>query len=209
MLPRVALLVIGDGRDDLLRDTMRSWHANAKEAEVTAVVRVDDRMHLLGFCGAVRYAWERLREEAAAFEYVFHLEEDWRFLRVFSIAHMARVLDTEPQVAQVALRRGPEPREVPVIEGWAEEFTNRATGLLGLGNAARVQAWLEHRLFWTTNPSLYRRKLIDEFEWPEAPRCEAAFGETMVAEGRTFAYWGDRLDEPWIRHTGIRTGHGY
>lgn len=203
-LPRIALLVIGDGRTSLHAATIRSWHARAREYDLTRLHTVDDSLHLLGFCGAVRYGWERLREDGPPFDYVFHLEEDWIFNRVFSVAHMTRVLDTEPQVAQVALRRGAEPQELPVVERWAEDFTDRATE-----NRTRSQAWLEHRLFFTTNPSVYRRQLVEAYEWPEPPRCEAAFTETLVTEGATFAYWGDRCDEPWITHTGTRTGHGY
>lgn len=188
---------------------MRSWMANAKEAEVTDTVQIDDRLHLLGFCGAIRYGWDRIRESEKPFDYVFHLEEDWSFERVFSVAHMARVLDTEPQVCQVALRRGAEPGETPVIDAWPGSFVDRTTGLLGNGQPARVQEWLEHCLFWTTNPSLYRRELVDDFEWPEPPGCEAAFTDTLRVAGKSFAYWGDRHDAPWITHTGRRTGHSY
>lgn len=206
-LPRIALLLIGDGRG-LREDTMLSWHANAGEYDLVRVVEVDDSHHLLGFCGAIRYGWDRLSERGE-FDYVFHLEEDWHFNRAFSIAHMARLLDTEPQVAQVALRRGEEPGEAgSIVEAFPDEFADRVTGMLGLGQPARSQEWLEHRLFWTTNPSLYRRDLIDQ-EWPPAPRCEAQFGAGLVAAGHTFAYWGDRHDEPWITHTGARAGHGY
>lgn len=209
-LPRIALLVIGDGRIALQADTMNSWLAHATEYDSKRCVVVDDSHHLLGFCGAIRYGWERLREDGPAFDYVFHLEEDWRFEQAFSIAHMARVLDTEPQVCQVALRRGAVPGEnEPVIERFPLEFVDRSTGLIGLGRPARMQEWLEHRLFLTTNPCLYRRRLIDEYEWPPPPRCEAAFTETLLADGATFAYWGARDDDPWITHMGERRGTGY
>jgi hypothetical protein len=192
--------------------TVESWHAHARHYELVRVVDVDDSHGLLGFCGAIRYGWQRLREEGAPFDWVFHLEEDWRFHRPFDVAHMARVMETEPQVCQVALRRGPEPAEhgVQVIDRFPTEFVDRATGMLGLGQPARTQEWLEHRLFWTTNPSLYHAGIVDDFDWPPEPRCEARFTEMMRAEGRTFAYWGDRHDEPWIEHTGTeRNGHGY
>lgn len=209
ILPRVALLVVGDGRTQLQAATIKSWHAHARHYDLARMITVDDSHHLLGFCGAIRYGWQRLREDGPPYDYVFHLEEDWQFRRPFSVAHMTRVLDTEPQVAQVALRRGAEPREVPVVDRWPDEFTDRTTGMLGLGLPVRTQEWLEHRLFWTTNPSVYRRQLVEEHDWPEAPRCEAAFTETLVSEGVTFAYWGDRDDAAWIKHTGTRIGHSY
>lgn len=210
--PRIALVLIGDGRDDLRKATIASWHAQAREYDLGPLINVDDRMHLLGFCGAIRYAWDRLRElDPHSFDYVFHLEEDWLFDRAFSIAHMARVLQTEPQVCQVALRRGQAPAETEaIIDRFPANFRDRHTGILGLGRPVRTQAWLEHRLFWTTNPSLYHRSIFEDWDWPEQPRCEARFTDTMLSESRTFGYWGDRDDAPWITHTGrARTGHGY
>lgn len=211
--PRIALLLLGHRGGQLRADTVTSWHANAQHYDLTRLVEVDDTHGLLGFCGAIRYGWDRLREAGPSFDYVFHLEEDWRFDHAFSIAHMARVLATEPHVCQVALRRGAEPSEhgVQVIDRFPREFVDRTTGMLGLGLPFRSQDWLEHRLFFTSNPCVYRASLIDEFDWPTEPRCEARFTEMMRNEGSTFAYWGDRDDEPWITHTGAsrEAGHGY
>lgn len=213
ILPRIGLLIIGHRGGALRKATVESWNDNARDYELVRVVDVDDSHGLLGFCGAVRYGWERLRDDGPPFDYVFHLEEDWRFDQPFSIAHMTRVLVIEPQVCQVALRRGCEPSEhgVQVIDRFPAEFTDRTTGLLGLGQGARTQEWLEHRLFWTTNPCVYHASLVDDFDWPREPRCEARFTEMMRTEGRTFAYWGDRHDDPWITHMseGRGAGHGY
>lgn len=213
----VALLTIGDGRDDLLDATMSSFYEAAGWSvygSAPAVhVHVDDRYHALGFCGAIRYGWDRLREAEERFSYVFHLEEDWRFDRRVDLAHMARLLDLQAHIAQVALRRGPE-GDVEragggVIGMFPEEFADKTVGFLGGGEPARTQEYLEHRLFFTTNPCLYRRDLIYAYQWPESPHCEAAFTETLKADGASFAYWGDRDDAPWITHTGQRTGTGY
>lgn len=193
--PSVALLVISDGRG--LRDAaMESWFDNARHYELVSTIEVDDSHHVMGFCGAVRYAWERVRKDPRQFEYVFHLEEDWRFDREFSIESMARVLEVEPMIAQVALRRGAEPGEGwGVLAEFPDEFTDRGE-------------WLEHELFFTTNPCLYRRSLAD-YEWPRGPGCEGVFGQMLSEMRWSFAYWGDRYDVPWITHTGQRTGHGY
>jgi hypothetical protein len=199
--PRVVLLVIGDGRDELQRETMGSWLLNARGLDLAQIVKVDDRHHLLGFCGAIRYGWQRIRELKLDFEYVFHLEEDWRFDRPFHVGCMSDLLYLHPDIAHVALRRGAEPAEhAAPIEAWPEHFHDREVD---------GSPYLLHRDFFTTNPGLYRRELVEEYEWPEAPRCEGAFTETLIADGYSFAYWGDRDDEPWITHTGQRTGHGY
>jgi hypothetical protein len=205
-LPRVCLLVIGDGRG--LRDaTLASFEDNALDYVRSAFLEVDDSHHVLGFCGAIRYAWEMLRQDPREFDYVFHLEEDWRFERSFNVAHMARLLDTEPSVAQVALRRGAEPGEAAVVDAFPREFEDRTTGMISAGQTTS-QEWLEHRLFFTTNPSLYRRSLL-EFDWPRVPGSEGAFTQQLIDARHTFAYWGERHDEPWITHTGTRAGHGY
>ncbi len=206
-LPRVALLFVTDGRDDLRAATFESFNANARSLEVATIIEVDDRDHTLGFCGAVREAWARLRAVAGEtpFDYVFHLETDFDFLRSFDVKAMSRVLDTQPHVCQVALRRGPVNeyergfgRDLSMM--WPDAHTERHTS---------GHAWLEHRLNWTTNPCIYRRSLVERFEWPNPPRCEEAFGTTMIAEGYSFAFWGGR-GEPWLEHTGhTRVGNGY
>lgn len=211
-LPRVAVLVLGHRDPGMRAATLASFREHAEDYRLALVEEVDDRAGGHGFCGAIQTGWARLRaNERARFEYVFHLEEDWSFERRFSIAHMARLLDVEPRIAQVALRRGREPGEAqPVVEAFPDEFEDRVVGMLGLGQPTRSQEWLEHRLFFTTNPCLYRRSLLD-FEWPDPPRCEAAFTDFLAAQGASFAYWGDRHDEPWIRHVGHDRagGHSY
>lgn len=207
-LPRIALLVIGDGRDELRRATVESFQANALDYDLVTVLNVDDRHHLLGFCGAIRYGWARIRESEDRFDLIFHLEEDWLFDRAFSIAQMALVLERRPEIAQVALKRGPanddEARAGGVVELHPEAFQECA-----LDPELCQVRYLEHRQFFTTNPSVYRRSLVDAYEYPEAPECEGKFACTLRAEGATFAYWGARVSEPWIIHTGQRTGFGY
>jgi hypothetical protein len=199
--PTVCLFVVGDGRDELQRQTLLSFRAQSSGYDLAEVVTVDDRHHLLGFCGAIRYGWQRIRESKAAFDYVFHLEEDWLFDRPFNVGCMADLLWLCPGVAQVALRRGKEPGEhAAPTDAWPEHFRDQQSD---------GSPYLLHRQFFTTNPSLYRRELVEKYQWPEAPMCEGSFTETLKADGAMFAYWGSRLDEPWITHTGQRTGHGY
>lgn len=222
MTPRVALLVIGDGRDALKQDTLRSWNEAAHDHELVTLVDVDDRFHTMGFCGAIRDGWERLRVLRAIrpFDYVFHLEEDWRFDRDFSIRDMADVLDSDTSLAQIALRRGPE-NDIEaaaggLVEVWPDEYSDASLFVGGVHppptvEEARQIDYLRHRLYWTTNPSLYHADLVAHYDWPEGPRCEAAFTLTMQAESLAFAFLGSRSESPWITHTGRhqRRGRGY
>lgn len=207
--PTVALLVIGDGRDALRQATMQSFLANAGGYELVSVIEVDDRAHELGFCGAVEQGWRRLRALDAHFDYVFHLEEDWLFRWPFDVGAMSRLLEAHPHVAQVVLKRGPEHQiehdAGGFVELWPDEYTDRE-----FNDAGALWPWLEHRLHFSTNPSLYRASLM-QLEWPPAPRCEEAFGSGLVIGGATFALWGARTDAPWLEHTGTgqRSGTGY
>jgi hypothetical protein len=72
-------------------------------------------------------------------------------------------------------------------------------------------AWVEHRLFFTTNPSLYRRSLILEADWPDSEQSEGMFTHLLREDpDARFGYWGRRDDEPWVHHIGVeRIGTGY
>lgn len=83
---------------------------------------------------------------------------------------------------------------------WPGEYEDRTDG---------THHWLEHRLFFTTNPSLYRRSLADR-RWPDAPDSERKFTDQLRADGRSFAFWGARHDGTWVTHIGDqRVGTGY
>lgn len=214
--PRVALLTIGDGRDDLLADTRDSLaYALGRDpgdllGAFAEHVHVDDRAHRLGFGGAIRQGWARLRDLGRSIDYVFHLEEDWRFDRAINLDHLAAALAANPPLAQMALRRHAvnayEERAGGVVECWPDEYEERRA----LVPPGRWLAYLEHGLYFTTNPSLYHRTLIERGDWPEGRGSEAAYTQQLLARGRRFALWGSRAGGPWITHTGtIRTGGGY
>lgn len=213
MTPRVALLVVGDGRDHLRADTVASFHENARDLDLVTTIEVDDREHRFGFCGAIREGWARLRavREATMYDFVFHLEEDWRFDRAFSLRQMADVLDADRSLCQVALRRGPENDVERAAGGLVEVWPREYVDCLVHEPSSEPIPFLRHALFFTTNPSLYHGDLVDAYEWPPPPRCEEEFGLTMRAEGLRFAFLGARSDEPWVTHTGRlqRRGTGY
>lgn len=213
---RVALLTIGDGRDDLLEATLASFtHALGRPhgdllGAFAAHVHVDDRKHRLGFGGAIASGWQRLRELGRDIDYVFHLEEDWRFDRPVDLDQLAGVLACDPPLAQIALRRGAvnayEQRAGGVVECWPDEYAE-AQCLVPPG---RYVWYLRHGLYFTTNPCLYHRTLIERNDWPTTAGSERAFTEQLRERGRTFGLMGPRAGGTWVTHTGtIRTGGGY
>lgn len=181
---------------------MESFFEHAYGFEATVTVEVDDSEHELGFCGAVREGWARLRSIAdeREFDYVWHAEEDFEYLAPIPIHRMANLLDDHPRLAQVALRRGP-----------ANDREREAGGVIELVQHTVHEEWIEHQSFYTTNPHLARRSLIEQHDWPEAPECEGRFGYALMHAGFSSAYWGPPGEDGiMVKHTGItRTGTGY
>lgn len=228
----IALLVITDGRGDYLADCIASLDAlhgpvterwmyddtgddtyRAKLAATYPQFRHINGGPRQGFAGAIRSAWAQLAEHSAA-DWVFHLEQDFVLNRPVDLACMVEVLAARPYVAQMALRRQPwnaaERAAGGVVEQHPRDYIDRCDLLTGA-------EWLEHRLFFTTNPCLYRRSLMS-VGWPGGPQSEGHFLRRILTEGTPeaagvllrFGYWGSRNDGPWVTHIGHqRAGIGY
>ncbi len=220
-----ALLVITDGRDDYLADCIASARENLR-GPITERWMFDDtgdddyrqRLHVLypeflhinggprqGFGGAIRTAWSHLRGKSHA-RFVFHLEQDFTFNRPVDTLDMARVLDRHPHLLQLALRRQPwnatEEAAGGIVETFPDAYEERRDG---------NDCWLEHRLFFTTNPCLYRRSLMAH-DWPEGDQSEGHFGQRRFTEDLECrsGYWGSRVSGEWVHHIGReRAGIGY
>jgi hypothetical protein len=230
--PMIAVMIITDGRRDYIARTIasaanrlrgpigewwiyddsgdpanRAWLAEMWP-NMRHISHTDGRQ---GFGGAIRYAWNTLREQSAC-DHVFHLEDDFTFNREIPLDDMAEILAQHPELAQLALRRqawnSEERAAGGVVEVRPDEFSQTSRWL----RDGHVVDWLEHRLFWTTNPALFRRDLLDRFEWPDAMHSEGLFTREILAadsENR-FGYWGGRDSGEWVHHIGEnRIGTGY
>lgn len=228
----VAIMVITDGRDDYLAHAVASanTHLTGPISERWMFDDTGDRgyrrrlierypsfTHLnagprQGFGGAIAAAWAELGRHSQT-RFVFHLEQDFIFNRSVDLAELMGVMDERPYLAQMALRR----------QSWnAEEHA--AGGVVQRHPAAykercdeEQRCWLEHRLFFTTNPSLYRTSLCRR-GWPAGDHSEGAFTLQLLDAGLPdiypdqvrFGYWGARDSGEWVEHIGqVRTGHGY
>lgn len=228
----IALLVITDGRDDYLARTLGSANRHLTGPVVERWMFDDTgdaayRKNLLhrfpwfqhinagerqGFGGAIRAAWERLAKLSDA-DWVFHLEQDFTFNRDVDLGEVVEVMEDNPHLAQMALRRQP----------WNAEET-AAGGVIQLHPDAyeerrddRGRRWLEHGLFFTTNPCLYRMELCRR-GWPDGQHSEGVFTRDLLNSGGPdiypgqgrFGYWGGRDSGEWVEHIGqTRAGHGY
>jgi hypothetical protein len=227
MSDRVALAVFTDGRTDLLRSTLASldarvtmpdggcWRLMLDDSGDYDIGRALDAEHgerftilhspfRRGFGGTIRNAWRVLAERLDC-EFVLHLEDDFTFQRDVDVREMIRVLRARPTLVQLALRRqawnAAEVAAGGVIEQHPGDYAD--CSLDGL-------RWLEHRRFFTTNPSIYRRELC-ALGWPGGRQSEGRFAHALLADPLVrFGFFGARDDDPWVLHKGAeRAGTGY
>ena len=222
----IALLVMTDGRDHIFR-TIPSFEAFASGFISERWIHDDsgDPRHAeklrrvfpgytvittpgrSGFGGAIRSAWQTLRESSSA-DFVFHLEDDFVFGRLVDLHAMATLLNLAPELVQVALRRQPWNAEElaagGIVEQHPDDYEDHHDWMNDL-------AWLSHRRFFTTNPSLYRRRLLLDHQWPEGPHSEDRFSAELFADpAARSAFFGARDSGEWVQHIGsTRAGTGY
>lgn len=224
----IALLVMTDGRDEYLdqcvgqrtdnlpgfESLISEWwmHDDTGDDTYRAALagRYPDFTQLhegrrRGFGGAIRHAWERLLQQSQA-EFVLHLEADFLFSREVDLAALVEVLRARPYLVQMALRRQAwnerEHAAGGVVEADPDAYTEVTEGR---------HVWLEHRAFFTTNPSLYRLSLCGR-GWPSRARSEGLFAQSLWASDPDLraGYWGARDSGVWVEHIGReRVGSGY
>lgn len=155
-----------------------------------------------GFAGAYRSARGHL--QALDEPFIFSTEDDFIYDRPVDLADLAEMLTAQPHLAQMALLRGPvndvERSAGGIIEQHPDSYTLRGDG---------QHHWVEHRRFYTTNPNLYRRSLLER-EWPAGSESEGRFGIELFNSDPAIhsAFWG--TGSTWVTHIGFeRVGTGY
>lgn len=228
----IAVLVMTDGRQDYLTRTVLSARANLTgpigewwmhddtgDPEHHAWLRdtYPEFTHIqhdrrVGFTAAIGAAWSVLAGHSRA-EHIFHLEQDFTLNRAVDLGELGEVLTARPELVQMALRRQPcSPQEHAaggVVQANPGAYTEHTD--------AAGRYWLEHRLWFTTNPSLYRRTLTG-LTWPQVQNSEGSFSLRLLTAGTPeagpdrvrFGYWGARDSGEWVEHIGLdRAGRGY
>ncbi len=227
----IALMLVTDGRQRFCEQTIESLQTLIGLTAFEYTVVVDDgcdpsysawldtmvpwTIHLepervkRGFGGAINAGWAALRELEPT--HVFHLEDDFVFSRYFRLDQLVRLLDENPKLAQIALKRQPwNPEEMEagdLINVHWEDYTQHR-------NDFGIE-WYDHRLYFTSNPSLYRYELTLG-GWPAGEFSEGRFTHRLLQDPEvTFGYLGRKEDPPWVIHIGgvdgvsERTGVGY
>jgi hypothetical protein len=218
----IALLVFTDGRFDYLDRTLTSAETHLK-GDIGIRVIVNDAFqdeahlshirsrwpeylvvtsdHKLGFSGAIQLGWDALRDSGFPITHVFHLEGDFTFNDDVDLHEMARILDLNPELAQLALLRQP----------WNEE-EKAAGGIIqrNPGFYLQTDVYTRHTVCFTTNPCLYSFDLT-KLGWPQRQYSEGHFTILLRDLGYHFGYWQDSpLAPPKVHHIGeFRMGTGY
>lgn len=156
----------------------------------------------VGFGAHVRRLWNHAGDTDA--QWLFTVEEDFTFNRPVDLGELALVMNHQPHLVQMALRRQAWfPKELAaggVVEQHPDKYTDHSDG---------VAHWLEHRLFFTTNPALVRIEWIRRHPWPPVAHSESVFSRKVLRSRVRAGYWGARTDAPWVTHDGERVGTGY
>ena len=231
----ITLLVMTDGRDDLLDQTLASFKEKCI-GSVTHILIHDDSgsqdhylkleckypdavilcgPNRLGFGGAIRNAWEFLRRYDTN-PFIFHLEDDFTFNTPVFLNPICYLLSHRQYLAQMALLRQPwndiERSAGGIIESRPGAFVARTERQ----NDGIEYKWMEHREFFTTNPCIYPRRLIETTDWPTGNESEGHYGVQLKEHGFggvagsevKFGYWRHNLE--LVTHIGKeRNGIGY
>lgn len=238
------LAVLTHGRSETLPATLASFQEYVRPEPVETLVYFDGDIHTelvprdglgdvgltsslgasQGFCGASGRLWDLAANGDMGggqnASHVFWLEHDFEFREHVDLRDLARVLDEEPDVAQMSLMRDAaneaERAAGGLYELRADEYTRKVTAIEdfdpgfrpGFYPSLQAFVWMEHLSYFTTTPNLMRREFMQKTPWPiYSSECEGKFGLDLVAAGYRFGVWGNGT--PWVSHVGVRSGFGY
>lgn len=164
---------------------------------------IDGHEHL-GHGPAMARAWRAAAQLDA--EWLLWLEEDMLFHSAIDLSLVADVVQATGVMQMVFKRPAHFPLEVE-HGGMLERFGRKAfTEQVTCG-----QPWLEHRLFYSLNPHLVRRRMLQRSRWPAVPNSEHHFSRMAFRHpGARVGMWGSWDSAPVVLHAGTeRTGTGY
>jgi hypothetical protein len=164
-----------------------------------------------GFAAAIASGWEAV----AGAQWVVHVEDDFVFKAPFPVPDMIQLLTLRPHLAQVSLLRQPVNPEEVAAGGLVEAHPGEFTDCVWAGERINMR-WMEQRLYFTTNPSVYPGSLV-HLGWPQEAHSEGVFTHRLLDQGFgdvagpnvRFGVWGATTDAPRVLHIGERQGTGY
>lgn len=222
---KVLLGVIGNGRSDLLAQTMASLEEKAKypfykriliddtgnaEYAVELEEKYGSKFHVIahpenrGLSGSIRTLWEAA--QILDVDYIFHVEEDFTFNVEPPIEKMISILNMAPHLWQVALKRQPVNADEAAVGGFMQQDPSAYVQFYSNHDPSLV--WVEHRKFFTLNPCVYSINITRPL-WPKGGG-EKEFGETVfLNEESACAFLGTVNDPPLVTHIGNYRASGW
>lgn len=180
-----ALTIVDDSGDARWRATLAREYSTAEIVPAAA--------EPAGYTTAMRTVVAHMHGDVVAF-----WEEDFRPTEHIDLHTLAGILDRRPWLAQVALLRQPWYANEVAAGGVIEALQQDGTRFV---NRRGV---IEHRAFFTCNPSVWRRSVY-ESGWPNVPWSENAKRDQLRSAGYRFGM----IPGVKVNHVGQRTGFGY
>lgn len=182
--PRVALVVISDRGDRYLPQCLERLEAVC-DWDFAERILIEDPHHQYGQNEVVTLAWSRVGPDI---DYIAHLEEDF-LVHEFNVGDMIRILEANPELAQVVLKRQPwnsdEVRCGGIVEQDPPEYEDR-------------DGFARHNRIFSLNPCVIPKRIAD-LGWTDG---EGEFSDRLRAMGYWFAFYGQKLEPPRCTHIG-------
>ncbi len=186
----------------LINDSGDSDYAHYLDAEYASF---DARVHhpeRRGLGGAVKSAWETALAVGA--DYVWHQEDDMPVATEIDLRPFMGLLESQPHLAQVGLKRQPfSPAEIQaggLVEAYPQFYAQCGDGR---------HSWIETDHLFVFSPSLVPRRVIECALANTDVFLEDNVTAALWAHGYRSCYWGQLYDPPLCNHIGRRRSDGY
>lgn len=154
--------------------------------------------HRRGLAGAIQSAWTAALDYDC--EFIFHAEGDFIFDNMIPVEHMSALLDDDPLLAQVSLKRQPVNDHEIACGGFIETSPD---------SYWQRDAYIAHNTIFSFNPMLVRRSVAEFCLKNPGAGLEKDFTELLVRNGYHFGIYGQSSDLPRCRHIGITRSSGW
>jgi len=151
-----------------------------------------------GLAQAVRTAW--FAAVAAGANYIWHAEDDMVYTQHVYISEMQEVLQENPTLAQLSLKRGAVNDYEAAAGGFMETHINDFTDQDG---------YVSHRTLFTFNPCLIPIDAAYLCLAAQHDGLERGVTDTLLAHGWHFGVLGSKADAPMVDHIGHTRSQGW
>lgn len=216
----IALVVTTDGRREYLERSILSLDNNLDMRSISNRLIADDsgdgeyrawifrqlptfdyiqHENRLGFSAILDTAWRAVLSYRNI-SHVFHTEDDFTYNEPVDLARMCDILDSNPHLAQLALKRQ------PVSDGEC-----KAGGFMETNPSAwkDQDGFCETQLNFTSNPSLIPRRVLETILSDPRQKNEVNITDTLLKQGYSFGYLGQIVDAPRVEHIGETRAAGW